>query len=119
MVACITRIQSPLDICILLNKILSQLSKWFSTNKLSLNLDKTRSIKFVTKNSQHISINTGYNDKYTEVVVNTKFLGLKLISLELAKSYQSVASKIIGALLDNMGLSAPHNPVGLHSLLQG
>jgi hypothetical protein len=36
------------DFCMLSNKILSQMSKWFSANKLSLNLDKTNVIKFIS-----------------------------------------------------------------------
>jgi hypothetical protein len=39
------------DFCILSHNVLSQMSKWFSVNKLSLNLDKTNVIKFITKNS--------------------------------------------------------------------
>jgi hypothetical protein len=53
------------DYCILSNKVLSQKSKWFSANKLSLNLEKTNVIKFITKNSQY-PLNIGYNDKYIE-----------------------------------------------------
>jgi hypothetical protein len=39
------------------------MSKWFSANKLSLNLDKTNIIKFITKNSPQYPLNIGY-DKY-------------------------------------------------------
>jgi hypothetical protein len=45
------------DFCILLNKVLSQMSKWFSASKLSLNLDKTNVIKFTTKNSPQYPLN--------------------------------------------------------------
>jgi hypothetical protein len=38
------------DFCTLPNKVLSQMSKWFSASKLSLNLDKTNVIQFITKN---------------------------------------------------------------------
>jgi hypothetical protein len=54
------------------------MSKWFSTNKLSLNLDKTNVIKFIMKNSPQYPVNIGYNDKYIEGAANTKFLGLQI-----------------------------------------
>jgi hypothetical protein len=37
--------------CTLANSVLSHMSKWFIANKLALNLDKTKIIKFVTYNS--------------------------------------------------------------------
>jgi hypothetical protein len=39
------------DFCILSNRILSHMSKWFAANKLALNLDKTNIITFITKHS--------------------------------------------------------------------
>jgi hypothetical protein len=54
------------------------MSKWFSANKLSLNLDKTNVIKFITKNSPQYLLNIGYNDKYIEEGINKKFLGLQI-----------------------------------------
>jgi hypothetical protein len=39
-----------------------------------LNLDKTTN----NKNSPQYPLNTGYNDKYREDAVNTKFLGLQI-----------------------------------------
>jgi hypothetical protein len=65
------------DFSILSNKVLSQLNKWFSANKFSLNLDKTNIIKCVTKISPQYPLNIGYNDKYIEETVNTKFIGLQ------------------------------------------
>ena len=60
------------------SKVLSQMSKWFSANKLSLNLEKTNVIKFITKNSPQYPLNIGDNAKYIEEGVNTKFLGLQI-----------------------------------------
>jgi len=51
--------------------------KWFSANKLVLNLDKTNIRKFVTKSSTHSALWIGYAEKYTEEMVNSKFLGLQ------------------------------------------
>jgi hypothetical protein len=53
------------------NKVLSQMSKWFSANKLSQNLEKTNVIK-------QYPLHIGYNNKYIEGKVNTKFLGLQI-----------------------------------------
>jgi len=36
------------------NKIIQDINEWFNTNLLSLNLDKTHFIHFVTKNSSPI-----------------------------------------------------------------
>jgi hypothetical protein len=38
------------DFCILLNRVVTHMSKWFAANKLALNLDKTNIIKFTTIN---------------------------------------------------------------------
>jgi hypothetical protein len=44
---------------------------------LSLNLEKTIVIKFITQNSPQYPLNIGYNEEYVEEAVNTKFLGLQ------------------------------------------
>jgi hypothetical protein len=54
------------------------MSKWFSANKLSLNLDKRNVIKFITKNLSQYPLKSGYNNKYIEEAVNTIFLGLQI-----------------------------------------
>jgi hypothetical protein len=56
------------------------MSKWFDANKLTLNLDKTNIIKFITKNSPQFPISIGYDDKHIEESVHTKFLGLQIVS---------------------------------------
>jgi hypothetical protein len=63
------------DFCILSNKVLSQISKWFSANKLSPNLDKHNKIH--KRNSQY-PFNIGCSDKYIEEEVNIKLLGLQI-----------------------------------------
>jgi len=52
--------------------------KWFAANKLVLNLDKIKKMKFITKNSSHSIVHTGYKEKYIEETVDTKFLGLQI-----------------------------------------
>jgi hypothetical protein len=54
------------------------MSKWFAANKLALNLDKTNIIKFTTINLEQCPLSIGYNDKYIEESVQTKFLGLQI-----------------------------------------
>jgi hypothetical protein len=50
------------------------MSKWFVANKLTLNLDKTNIITFITYNSQQFLISIGYEDKYIEESVHTTSL---------------------------------------------
>jgi hypothetical protein len=41
------------------NKVLSEMSKWFPSNKPSLNLEKTNVIQFMAKNSPLYPLTTG------------------------------------------------------------
>jgi hypothetical protein len=50
--------------------------KWFSANKLSLNIEKTNVIN-ITKYLQY-PLNIGYSNKYIKEGLNTKFLGLQI-----------------------------------------
>jgi hypothetical protein len=59
------------------NKVLTCMSKWFTYNKLVINLDKTNVIKFVTNESPQCDFNIGYDETYSKSV-NTKFLGLQI-----------------------------------------
>jgi hypothetical protein len=64
------------DFCMLSNRAVSLMSKWFAANKLTLNLDKTNRIKFTTINLPQCPLSIEYDDKYIEESVHTKFLGL-------------------------------------------
>ena len=44
----------------------------FAANNLVLNVDKTNIMKFITKNSSHSTLYTGYKEKYKKVIVDTK-----------------------------------------------
>jgi hypothetical protein len=57
--------------------VLSHRSKWFTSGKLVLNLDKINIIKFITNKSQQHNLNFVYDEKYIEEPINTKFLGLQ------------------------------------------
>jgi hypothetical protein len=60
------------------NKILQGINKWFTTNLLSLNADKTQYMQFVTKTSSIIDLHVMYKNKETANTSNIKFLGLTL-----------------------------------------
>jgi hypothetical protein len=69
---------NPLNFEKSVNKIIQDINEWFNTNLLSLNLDKTHFIHFVTKNSSSIDFNIIHGNKKIANVYNTKFLGLTL-----------------------------------------
>jgi hypothetical protein len=45
------------------NKILQDINKWFTTNLLSVNADKTQYMQFVTKTSSLIDLHVMYKNK--------------------------------------------------------
>jgi len=69
---------NPLNFEKSVNKIIQDINEWFNTDLLSLNLDKTHFIHFVTKNSSSIDFNFICGNKKIANVHNTKFLGLTL-----------------------------------------
>jgi hypothetical protein len=60
------------------NKIFQDVNRWFSTNSLSLNIDKTHYMQFITKNSSLIDLNISHGNKKIANICNTKFLGITL-----------------------------------------
>jgi hypothetical protein len=60
------------------NKIIQDINEWFNTNLLSLNMDKTLFIQFMTENSSSIDFNIMHGNKKIANVYTTKFLGLIL-----------------------------------------
>jgi hypothetical protein len=66
------------DFCTISNSVLSCMIDWFAANKLVLNLQKTNIMKFLTSNSPHCALTTGYKDKYIEETIHSTFLGLQL-----------------------------------------
>jgi hypothetical protein len=50
------------------------MSKWFASNGLSLNIDKTNVIKFSLSHLQEDLFQVPYRDKEIKEVTNTKFL---------------------------------------------
>jgi hypothetical protein len=69
------------DITLLFNKInsdLSQLSRWFKTNKLSLNIDKTNYIIFTWNTNTHEKYQITIDNAIIKHVDTTKFLGIHI-----------------------------------------
>ena len=68
----------PLNFRTNLNKMTNGTHEWFKTNLLSLNLDKTHYIQFITKNSSTNDFDIMLGSKNITMVNSTKFLGLTL-----------------------------------------
>jgi hypothetical protein len=68
----------PLNLRVNLNKMTQDINNWFYTNLLSLNLDKTHFMQFVTKNNSLHDFGISHGNKKKAVVYNTKFLGLTI-----------------------------------------
>ena len=49
-----------------------------AANNSAVNLDKTNTMKFTTKNSSHSTLYVGYKEKLIQETVNTKFLGSEI-----------------------------------------
>jgi hypothetical protein len=60
------------------NTFLSHMSKWFTSNKLVLNLYKNNIIELLTNKLPQYDLIIGYDEKYIEDSINTKFLGLQI-----------------------------------------
>jgi len=69
---------NPLSFEKSVNEIIQDINEWFNTNFLSLNLDKTHFIHFVTRNSSSIDFNITHGNKKIANVYKIKFLGLTL-----------------------------------------
>jgi len=82
-----------------MNNELNNLSIWFQANKLSLNLTKTNSILFHSKNMKHIigkaSGQLKVNDVIIKEVNSVKFLGLQIDKhLDWTDHYKNLHAKL-------------------------
>jgi hypothetical protein len=59
-----------------INTAIQQISKWFQSNLLLLNLEKTYFLQFETRNSSVTDLYITYENKQISSIHNTKFLGL-------------------------------------------
>jgi hypothetical protein len=96
------------------NKILQDINKWFTTNLLSLNADKTQYMQFVTKTSSLIDLRAICKIKEVANICNTKFLGLTLDNTFSWKNHiDTIVSKLSSACFVVSGLLShfyPKNP---------
>jgi hypothetical protein len=88
---------NPTDFTNSANKILQDINKWFATNLLSPNADKTQYI-FVTKTNSLIDLHVMYKNKEIANTCNTKFLRLTLDNTFSWKNHiDAIVSKLSSA----------------------
>jgi hypothetical protein len=63
-----------------LNAALLKLKKWFNSNLLLLNLEKTYFLQFLTKNKRVIGMHTQYENRQISNIHSTKFPGIVIDS---------------------------------------
>jgi hypothetical protein len=59
-----------------INTTFGRINKWFKSNFLSLNFEKTKFLQFLAKKSHEIDIQVSYNNNKIDNIHNIKFLGL-------------------------------------------
>jgi hypothetical protein len=80
------------------NKILQHIQKWFNTNLISLNWEKTYFMHFLTKNNSFNDFDIMYKDKKVTTVDSIKFLGLTLDNLlSWKKHVEAIVPKLSAA----------------------
>jgi hypothetical protein len=63
-----------------INTNIIKINRWFQSNSLSLNIDKTHFLQFYTKTNQNYDFLTFYENKQTTKAENIKFIGVTLDS---------------------------------------
>jgi hypothetical protein len=61
-----------------INEIFNEINKWFYSNLLMLNYDKTYFIQFATKTDQEISMQVSFGGRRIPTARSSKFLGLTI-----------------------------------------
>jgi hypothetical protein len=61
-----------------INTAILQLNRWFSSNWLLLNLERTYFMQFLTKNSRATDLHISYVNRWISSIHSTKFLGLEI-----------------------------------------
>ena len=72
----ITTKSDPVEFTSILNRNIIKINRWFKSNSLSLNIDKTHFFQFHMKINQNYDIQTSYENKQIPKVQNIKFLGI-------------------------------------------
>ena len=86
---------NPTEFCNVINTVFQILSDFFQNNLLSLNLDKTHFIRFVTKNKNLIELNSKFDNKLPPITSTTNFLGLTVnCSLTWTNHIDCLATKL-------------------------
>jgi hypothetical protein len=60
------------------NKFFQNVNRWFTTNLLSLNVEKTQFMQFVTKSNSLLDLNIMHRNKKMANIHNTTLFGLIL-----------------------------------------
>jgi hypothetical protein len=59
-----------------INTVILQLNRWFNSNLLLLNLEKTHFLQFLTKNTNATDLHISYENRQISGIHSTKFLEL-------------------------------------------
>ena len=111
-------------LCNNMNKDLEQLSHWFKTNKLSLNISKTNCIVFtLNKTTRYDKLKLNIDNSQIHMVDSTKFLGIHIDSRlhwhEPVKHVKKKISSVLYALNSSKHiLQESHMKTLYHSLVQ-
>jgi hypothetical protein len=74
------------------NFTLNYMNEWFSVNGLSLNIDKTKIVKFSSNHLHNDQFQITYQNKAVEAATNIKFLSLEL---DMHMSWKTHIAKIL------------------------
>jgi ssDNA-specific exonuclease RecJ len=69
---------NPLEVTNTINRNITKINRWFKSNSLSLNTDKTHFLQFYTKINQNHEFQILYENKQITKAQNIKFLGLTI-----------------------------------------
>jgi hypothetical protein len=69
---------NPMNFKSCVNKVFQVINRWFTTDLLSLNVNRIQFMQFITKTSSLINLNIMCGNKEIVNICNTKFLGLTL-----------------------------------------
>jgi len=68
----------PMEFTSTINRNIIKITRWFKSNSLSLNTDKTHFLQFHTKINQNYDIQISYENKQITKAQNIKFLGIMI-----------------------------------------
>jgi hypothetical protein len=105
------------DLLALTNSELSHMSNWFATNKLSLNIDKTKYILFsLHHNARSVPLDVSINGIPIERTTHAKFLG---VTIDESLSWDVHISTIASKISKSIGIIRKvANKIPQHSRLQ-